>query len=262
MARKLLFCALAISIYSDVAGQWEKVKTVDLDKNYASYAIDGQANIYVGFDDGSLVKYGPTGNEILNYSLSNQSPPSLIEPQFQLKTFVFYFDNQFITILDRFKTVPKTYPMREFTDGIVSMACPSPDGNMWIAENNPLVLKKVDLIRKNLILETQPKLGNKIKFMKAYQNILLVLDENGLSIFDQFGGLMHQFRLNANHFTVDKELVYIFDFRNVKVIDPFSGRIVTESAIPSDIKPDDIVCTSSRIISFQENMMTVYQSSK
>lgn len=258
MVKKLLFFILAISLLFDVFGQWELIKEIDLPKNPTSYAKDSQENVYVAFQDGSLVKYGPGGNELLNYSLFNQSQITLIEPQFQLRTFLFYFDNQVITILDRFNSVPKNYPVHDFTNGIVSMACPAPDGTYWIVENNPLVLKRIDVNRKNLLLETQPRLGRDIRFMKAYQNILLILDEAGLHIFDQFGSLLHQIDVESNHFSIDNEFVYLLSKNEEITIAPFNGKIVSKSKIPTS-QPDGVICSSNGCVVFKGNTMILLQ---
>ena len=227
MAKKLHFFTIAISITLNCHAQWQLSKEIALPKNPVAYSTDGSGNLYFGYQDGSLVKYDPLGKELLNYSLSNQSTITLIEPQFQLRTFLFYFDNQLITVLDRFNTVPKSYPVRDFTSEIVLLACPAPDGSFWIIENNLLVLKRIDPNRKTLILETQPSLGRDIRFMKAYQNILLILDEKALHIFDQFGGLLFRIDVESNHLTLENDKIYLLSKDEILVIDPFKGEILS-----------------------------------
>lgn len=227
MAKKLHFFILIVSLAISSFGQWQLISEIELPKKPSTGAIGIDGNLYLGYQDGSFVKYDPLGNELLNYSLSNQSPITLIEPQFQLKTFLFYFDNQLITVLDRFNTVPKNYPVRDFTSEIVSMACPAPDGSFWLVENNPLVLKRIDPNRKTLILETQPSLGREIRFLKAYQNILLLLDEKALHIFDQFGGLLFSLDVESNHLNIENDKVYLLSKDEILSIDPFKGEILS-----------------------------------
>ena len=106
MEKKLLSC-IFLSLPVIIVAQWRLTGKIELPQTPSSCATDVGGNLYVGYQDGSLVKYNSQGEELLNFSLSNQSPISLIEPQFQLKTFLFYFDNQVITILDRFNALPK-----------------------------------------------------------------------------------------------------------------------------------------------------------
>ena len=257
MEKKLLFYILVISIPLFGAGQWKLIREVELSKKPHVLTNDNQGNIYIGFQDGSLVKYNSQGKETLNYSLSNQSQITLIEPQFQLKTFLFYFDNQLITILDRFKGVPKNYPIRDYTPGIVSMACPAPDGTIWLVENNPSILKRIDPNTKNIIVETQPIL-NGIRFMKAYQNILLILDENGLLIFDQFGGSLSYLEVHSYHLTVEKDIVYLLSGNEILTINPFAGEILSQTAKP-EIETNQMIFLNDCVSFIQGSTLKQYQ---
>ena len=92
MARKLFYGLFTISLSLNCFGQWYLTDEIELPKKPEMVATDNQNSLYIGYPDGSLIKYNSQGQELLNYSLSNQSPITLIEPQFQLKTFLFYFD--------------------------------------------------------------------------------------------------------------------------------------------------------------------------
>ena len=134
-----------------------------------------------------MLKFNAEGVQISNYSLPNQSAITLIEAQNSLKTFLFYFDNQQIITLDRFNTIPKIYDLSDYEVNLGLSACPSPDENFWVIENNPMRIKKIDPLRKTTILEVQTNLGDSIRFMRAYKNLLIVLSEQALHVFDQFG---------------------------------------------------------------------------
>jgi len=222
--------------------QWLLVKEVKLERTPSAYSTDHEGNIYIGYRDGSLVKYDALGHELLNFSLSNLSTISLIEPQFQLKTFLFYFDNQTITILDRFNAVPKNYLIRDLTAGIVSMACPAPDGSFWLVENNPSVLKRIDPNRLSPILEVQPFLGKDIQFMKVVQNILLIVDEHGIHAFDQFGGSIYQLRWKLKDVRISSNKIYCLHDAKLKTLDLLSGKLLEEIK-PPNIAIDGLVNT-------------------
>ena len=231
MERRLLY-AILISCSLSSLGQWDVLKRVSIDQKTASFARSIDGNLYLGLEDGSLVLFNPEGEEILNYSLNNQSPITLIDPQFQLKTCLFYFDNQLITILDRFNTIPKEYPTKEFTNEIVSMSCPAPDGTFWILENNPVVLKRVDPIRKNTLLIAQPVLGTDIQYMRTYQNLLLVLDELGLHVFDQFGNLMYEVRQKIISISIQNNSIYCLLESDILEVDLSNGYIQNSITTP------------------------------
>lgn len=189
-ASLLFFLALNTS-----AQEWDLTATKNINQQPVSQAVDFQGNIYLGFADGRLSKYGPDGEFLQNFSLSNNSAISLIDAQNNLKPFLFYFDNQTITILDRFSTIPKIYHLADFGVEFGMMACPAPDGDIWVIENNPQRLNKVNLLRKSTVIEAQISLGNTIRMMQAYQNFLFVGDEKGIHFFDQFGGFVRSIEI-------------------------------------------------------------------
>lgn len=179
------------------AQEWKLVNTRSLNHQPTSQAVDIQGNIYLGFADGRLSKYGSDGEFLQNFSLSNNSAISLIDAQNNLKPFLFYFDNQSILILDRFSTVPKSYRLGDFSVEFGMMVCPAPDGDIWVIENNPQRLKKINLLRKSTVIEVQILLGDSIQMMLAYQNFLFVSDEKGIHLFDQFGGFVRSIEIDG-----------------------------------------------------------------
>lgn len=257
MEKKLLF-SIFLSLPVILVAQWELTSKIDLPQAPSSYATDVGGNLYIGYPDGSLVKYNLQGEELLNFSLSNQSPISLIEPQFQLKTFLFYFDNQVITILDRFNALPKHYPVREYTNNIVSMACPAPDGTFWMVENNPSVLKRVDPIRLSTILETQPSLGSEIRQMKAYQNFLLILDEVGLHLFDQFGSQIFEINRDISSFVIKNDHLLCLSDAEVMEIDLSEGRVIATRKAPQQAV-DAYLPNGNTSFFFQGSTLFIYE---
>ncbi len=227
MEKKLLCFSLILSLSFGLFGQWKKVREVSLDQYPSSFACDGNGNLYIGYNDGNLIKYNTEGEELINYALPNLSSISLIEPQFQLKTFLFYYDIQQITLLDRFNSVPKNYFIRDFNVGFASMACPSADGTFWLIENNPTLLRRFKPNKKTIIQETQPKLGEEIRLMRSLQNILLIVDEKGLHIFDQFGTILFFYESSdIYHIGISDNYIYFSAKDHLIKMDPFSGEII------------------------------------
>ena len=233
MEKKLLYFILIHSVAIGVNAQWSKIGEFELDQGPATIAGDFNGHLYVGYNDGSLVKLNTEGKELINYSLPNFSSISLIEPQFQLKTFLYYYDIQQITILDRFNAVPKTYAIRDFDLGIVNMSCPAPDGTFWFVENNPTFLKRIEPNQRTLILEAQPELGMDIRMMRSFQNILMIVDERGLHILDQFGSNLHYYEGDdIQYISLSENSIYFESADKVIKMNPFSGEVISEIACP------------------------------
>ncbi|MEM0938671.1 MAG: hypothetical protein AAGI25_02645 [Bacteroidota bacterium] len=233
MAKKLFFLVLVYNISFNLPAQWKVIREVMLDQTPTAFSADINANIYIGYDDGSLVKYDDHGEELTNYALPNLSEISLIDPQFQLKTFLFYYDIQQITILDRLNSVPKNYSVKDLGTGLVNMACPAPDGTIWLIENNPMLLKRIDLNRKTLIQETQPSLGKDIRAMRTFQNILLIVDESGLHILDQFGSTLFFYKgAGISSMSIWKNSVYLEHSNKIIKINLFDERVISTLESP------------------------------
>ncbi|MEP2948633.1 MAG: hypothetical protein ABJO91_01395 [Ekhidna sp.] len=231
-----------------------------LNSQPVAFSTDIQGNFYLGFQDGRLMKFDPNGIRLENFALSNKSEITLVDVQNNLKPFLFYFDNQQITILDRFSSVPKNYHIGDFGLGLVSIACPAPDGDFWILGNNPQRLLKVNTLRKSIVLEVQVSLGDTVKQMQTYQNLLLIGDEDGLKIFDQFGAIIHTINIEAlTNFQVINEEIYVYSSEWIYIINPFKGNIISKLSMPDiqssamlKIKNDFITIQSKKVIFFQK----------
>ncbi|MFK7953405.1 MAG: hypothetical protein AB8B73_11210, partial [Ekhidna sp.] len=213
--------------------EWKHVSSPEINSTPTAFSVDLQNNFYLGFSDGRITKYDNKGSEKQTFSLSNQVPVSLIEAQNSLKLFAFNFDNQRITFLDRFSAIPKSYFLAEYNTSLGMMACPSPDGNVWVAENNPRRLRKIDLLRQQTILEIQTSLGDSIQFMRTLQNLLILSDENGVHVFDQFGSKEHFVKAGNVNFiqTIDDNILFSSN-QDIIIINPYDGQVIEQYTSP------------------------------
>ena len=197
-----------------------------------AYSIDSENNAYLGFANGGLRKFSPAGKEVLRFSIPNQSSITLLEAQNNRKIFLFYRDIQRIVLLDRFSTIPREYTISDFGIPYAESACISPDGTFWIAENNPRILKKIDPLRKIVVHEVQHNLGDSITMMRTFGNLLLIADENGLQILDQFGN--HNGTVKAkdiSYLHVVKDQVFVTYPAGLMHINPYRMEIVGQTTI-------------------------------
>ena len=257
----LRFLKISFLIFSPLliqAQSWERIKEIKLAKTPTSYSADYQGNFYLGFSDGGLTKFNSQGDLLENFSLSNTSAITLIDVQNNLKPFLFYFDNQQITILDRFSTVPKNYPLSDLGIQLGMMACPAPDGDFWIAENNPQRLKKVNPGRKSLILEVQVKLGDSLQKMQAYQNLLIIAHRNGIHTFDQYGGKLYSIFLDdLLTMQLFQGQLFLYSTKKVLQINPISGKVLIEHSTPS-YSLDGMLKIGDQYLIIDERTLTFY----
>ncbi len=259
---KLLISGLLISsiwlIPSLLPAQEESGKKIVLKQQPSAYSSDSESNIYLGFDNGTLRKLDSNGVELQTHSLPNQSSITLIEAQNNRRIFIFYRDIQQVTILDRFSTVPKQYRLIEFDIYLANMACPAQDGSIWIVENNPPVLKKIDLLRKSTIHEAQPDIGDSIRFMRSYQNLLFIADETGLKTLDQFGNLINTYDMSGlTYIQPWKGQLYTLSNDKLLTVDPYTSLVLKEVELPfEDVKGVLNLLTKSVVIG--ENYLSFF----
>ena len=262
--RSLRFLKASVLVILSIvshAQDWQEINSVELKDKPSTYSIDFQGNLYLGFEDGTLSKYDPSGEFLENFSLPNNSSINLIDVQNNLRPFLFYFDIQQITLLDRFSSVPKNYLLQDLGLDIVMMACPSPDGDFWILENNPQRLKKVDPLSQIHVLEVQISIGDSVQRMQAYQNILVISHEKGLSIFDQFGGLIQKLKIeNFISFHIESNRLYAFTIDEILMIDPFKGTILEAREKPANSQ--EMLKSKSGFLSISNRTLIYYKLNK
>lgn len=250
--------SLLLLPFFSIAQEWTELKSISLQKTPISYSADIQGNFFISFSDGSLEKRNSGGKLLENFSLSNNSPISLIDVQNNLRPFLFYFDIQRITILDRFSSVPKTYHLSDFGVQIGMMACPAPDGDIWVLENNPQRLKKINPLRKSVVLEVQISIGDNIRKVQAYQNFLFIADEEGLHFFDQFGGALKTLEIKGlTGFQIITSKLYAYTSSHMYTINMDYGDHEDILELPK--QADGVLRLNDQFLLIREKQITYFK---
>lgn len=217
------------------AQEWLLKDSVELPSEPLSFSTDLYNNLYFGFKNGQIIKYSPGGEQLGNYALPGQSAIDLIEGQNHLKIFLFQRDNQTFSYLDRFNALPKEYLLYDYGVSYAIMSCPSVDQQVWVVENNPERLSKIDLLKNIRILENQIPLGDSISYMRAFQNLLVISSEAGTFILDQYGRIFSQLPEPSATFIqyIDNQL-YIILSKQIAVYDPYTAKKITSIELPRE----------------------------
>ncbi|SNT02504.1 hypothetical protein SAMN05421640_2055 [Ekhidna lutea] len=264
MGKKLLLKYLRISLVILVpqlahTQAWEKTSAIAIKQIPTAFAMDSRSNIFLGFADGSLSRHNSTGKLLENFSMPNSSAITLIDVQNSLKPFLFYYDNQQVAILDRFSAIPKIYSISDFEVSFAMMACPAPDGDIWIIENNPQRLKKINPRRKNTVLEVQISIGDSTRQMLAYQNFLIIGDEKGVHFFDQFGGHIQSISLiGLRNFYVEKGDLNVYAQNTLFSVN-IGGLTLGEQKKVPNAEALGILMINDTLISIENKKLTFYQ---
>jgi hypothetical protein len=239
-----------------------KRDSIVLNDQITSVSTDNKGNFYVGTASGRMARYDSTCQLLENYAFPNQSAITLIEAQNRLRLFLFKRDNQSVTILDRFSAIPKTYWLSNFGIDYGLMACPSVDNNLWVIENNPQVLSKIDLLKNEKILQLQIELGDSISFMRAVQNILLVASEDGTYLIDQFGEPLARYDARRlNHIQVSNDWIGIHEQDTLRIINLFYPDNEKKFRVPSGLTYA-IFLTENTLLGISNNRIFTYSNNR
>ncbi len=227
---KLSIGIILLSALTAFAQRWEKVDSLSVPFNIASYALDQDGKIYLGTTDGDIFRYDQDRSEDKVFSGINYSYVTTIEPWNRLKLFLFYRENQTIVYLDRFVATATTYQLSNLDIGFASLATIGVDNSFWVLETASGELRKY-ANNKSLIFTTPISMINleNVSHMRAYQNLVIILDAtSGFFIFDQFGNMVTEVPIvGSNYFQVFEKKIIAFDGEQIIEFDPFKPSNIT-----------------------------------
>lgn len=251
MKKAQLLSLLTFSLWFSSLGQ-EAVPdsiTVEFSNRITSFSADTQSNIFLGFANGSIKKLSSKGEVLDNYSLPNQSPITFIEALNNRKLFLFQRDLQQITVLDRFSSVPTIYRLTDFGLDFIQHTCPVVDGSFWTMENNPSMLKKINPLTNQVLLEVQPQLTDSILHFRSYQNLLYALTRSHLFTFDQFGSEIRSKEILGGSF--------IQIWKNKLVISETNGYTILEPNTLKQLKRDEFKADKLALLHFDSSIIVI-----
>jgi hypothetical protein len=161
--------------------------------------------------------------------------------------------------LDRFTSIPRKYDIQEFGIQYGKATCFSPDGTFWIAEINPQRLKKYDPLRNIVIHEVQHNLGDSISKMRTFGSLLLIANEKGLHILDQFGNLNGTVHLKGvSYFQIINNLVLVTHQNGFTSIDPFRIEVLESNQSDTFLDKLAIMKLDDEFVTISEYQISFY----
>lgn len=187
MLRSTLHTLLLVLFSYAFSNAQTPLKTID---NVSNFEIDPLGNCYyVKSDD--LVKVNTNGKELVRYSMKNLGTPSAIDVSNPLRILVFYSSQAVIRVLDNNLIDQSELDLRSM--GIIQpkVMAGTPDQGIWIFDEISASLVKIDTKLKSSALSVDlnqltGRRPNPVRLI-ANQNWVIMQDQQGIIIFDQFG---------------------------------------------------------------------------
>ncbi|MFD2516175.1 hypothetical protein ACFSRY_20055 [Pontibacter locisalis] len=154
---------------------------------------DRSGNIYFLGLNSNLLRLDPLGRPLGNYSPPVRGRISIIDAWNPMKVMVFYRDRQEVLLLDRFLRPIISTDLTDINyQGTAKVASLASDDSFWLFDETNLVLSKLDLQLRKTVVETPLNLildreRFDVKQLREYQNMVYMLDANGVFVFDNLG---------------------------------------------------------------------------
>lgn len=154
---------------------------------------DRNGNVYFLAPNRSLLRIDSLGNPLGTFSPPSRGRIASIDAWNPMKILLFYEDRQELFLLDRFLRPIGNTTLNDINyRGTAKAAALASDDSFWLFDETNLTLSKLNMqLRKvtietplNLILEKE---RFNVRQLREYQNMVYMLDANGIFVFDNLG---------------------------------------------------------------------------
>ncbi len=233
LLRSRLFIGLHVVFFSCnfiYAQNFKKVKEFKPGK-IENVSIDRLGDFFLIFKNGEIKKYDANGKVLA--SLKSGIIPTLIEPWFHPKIFVYNQRGQQILTYDRNFQSPDAIQLDPSVAIKPMLACPTNDNKLLVLDGADFSMKRVNPSNNQVIeefyidtLEAKPN----FTFMKEYQNLIFLLDKNsGIVIYNNIGKKVNQLKTDANNFGFYGYQLYFLQDDKIVFFDLYTEKVRLET---------------------------------
>ncbi|MFY0600295.1 MAG: hypothetical protein JXR03_11550 [Cyclobacteriaceae bacterium] len=245
------------------AQDWQLVKKIDPKEGITSISIDTKNYFYLGTTEGNIIRYDDNGEEDEYFSNLNSSHVTNIQAWNRLKVFVFFRDQQSISILDRFTTTPKNIDLKDIGLQYAWLFSPGIDNSYWALSTELKELIKYDDQNLNILFRIPLKNDINLEeasFIRAYKNLLILVDlKSGIWVFDQYGDFKGNIEeTNIHHIQIVNNLIHASSESEYLVIDPFELKVLERKKAPKGAFWS-VVTSGDRYIFFSKSEVAIYK---
>lgn len=174
-------------------------------QHVSTFEIDPLGNCYYLSND-DLIKTNAQGKELVRYSMKNLGKPSSIDVSNPLRILVFYAAQAVIRILDNNLIDQSELDIRSLGILQPKVIAGTPDQGIWIFDEISAGLIKIDTKLKSnaLSVDLTQLLGRRPNPLQliANQYWLVMVEQQGIIVFDQFGSKLKSIPLEKSPVTL------------------------------------------------------------
>ena len=222
----------------------------------ASVAVDRLGDFFIVFHNGEIKKYDANGKILA--LLKDERTPTLLEPWFHPKIFIYRQQGQQVVTYDRNFQHEE---VRQLDPSIAIkpvLACPTNDNKLLVLDGADFSVKKVNPFNNEVTaefyLDTVAARPN-FTYMREYQNLIFLLDANaGIVIYNNIGKKVNVLKTDASNFGFFGYQLYFLQEGKIVFFDLYTEKVRLE-----DIGRGKLVLVSDeRILLVKENGRVVW----
>lgn len=252
----ILLLALLTAVTQSFAQ--DTVQTVTLKYSHSIAATspttiskDRNGNLYFLSPSRSLLRVDSLGNPLGTFSPPTRGRIASIDAWNPMKILLFYEDRQELLLLDRFLRPIGNTTLQDINyRGTAKAAALASDDGFWLFDETNLTLSKLDMQLRKVTIETPLNLildkeRFNVKQLREYQNMVYLLDANGIFVFDNLGNYKRKlsiagvnyinFQKDELYFVKDGKLhfvnLYTSERRTVQLPKPYLTGLVSDSSL-------------------------------
>jgi len=228
----------------------KKVKEIKAGK-IESVAIDRLGNFFLVSGNGEIKKYDANGKILA--SLNESKTPTLLEPWFHPRIFIYQEQNQQCITYDRNFQNPDNRQLDPAVAIKPLLACPTNDNKLLVLDGADFSIKKVNPsnneVTAEFYIDSAESRPNFI-YLREYQNLIFLLDKNsGIVIYNNIGKKVNQLKTDANNFGFFGYQLYFLQDDKIVFFDLYTEKVRLENVGRGKF----VLVSDERILLVKEN---------
>lgn len=229
-------------------------------------SIDRFGNIYLADSRGNIRKLDPLGNIMAQFAPPQYGKLSALESWASLRIFLFYSDLQQYGFLDRFLNPSEFLALPANLFGLIILATPSSDNQLWLLDSRPLNLSKLDINFNTITLsQSLSQLSDTSEVnpyhMIEYQNRVYLGDGNsGILVFDNLGNYIQTLKKSGfERFYPWRESLYYLSQNKLHLLSVYHNDEQVIELPDSKTAYRHALMTDDKVVVLSDEEMLIYR---
>lgn len=229
---------MALFIVAETAFAQDTAKPVTLKYSHSiassaptTISKDRNGNIYFLSPNRSLLRTDSVGNPLGTFSPPTRGRIGSIDAWNPMKILLFYEDRQELFLLDRFLRPIGNTTLQDINyRGTAKVAALASDDGFWLFDETNLTLSKLNMQLRKIIIETPLNLilekeRFNVRQLREYQNMVYLLDDNGIYVFDNLGNYKRKLpTTGVNHINFLNNELYFVQGSTLHFVDLYTSE--------------------------------------